>query len=328
MSEDSEPKHVILSDPGDFWPGFQADAATNEAQTAIRLRETMEADVFPVTTLAGFTGERLRSQRMLQDFSQGVDIPPAIDHTIVLHLGGATDVHRQYLGEQATPVGGIGTTTIVAAHRACRWMASGEVEVLHFYMDDAVLREIATAETGHDAADLTILDRHSIEDSFIRGIAPSIMDLMAAADPPSQLLLDSFDRVIAAHLLSHYSNHNERMQFALAQQTQRGESAKIARARAYLDERLEANVALQEVADHVGMSPFHFQRVFKAETGLTPHQHVLQGRLRRARALLQGKDAIADIAFACGFASQQHMTTVFGKQLGITPGKYRRKFRV
>lgn len=327
MPEYSEPIEVGLSDPGDFWPGFQADAAPDEAQTAIRLREVLETSVVDVTTLAGFTGGRLRCQRTIQDFSCGVDSPATIDHTIVLHLGGATDVRRQYAGEPEVRVGGIGLTTIIPANRGSHWIASSEVEVLHFYMDDAVLREIAAAETGHDGADLTILDRHSIDDSFIRGIAPSIMDLMAAADPPSQLLLDSFDRVIAAHLLSYYSNHNDRMQIALAQQTQRGERAKVVRARAFLDERLEANVALQEVADHVGMSPFHFQRVFKAETGLTPHQHVLQGRLRRARAMLEGKEAIAEIAFACGFASQQHMTTVFRKQLGITPGKFRKKFR-
>jgi AraC family transcriptional regulator len=67
--------------------------------------------------------------------------------------------------------------------------------------------------------------------------------------------------------------------------------------------------------------------MFRAATGLTPHQYVLEQRLHRARQLLEQKEtALADIAVACGFSVQTHMTDNFRKHLGITPGEYRRSF--
>jgi AraC family transcriptional regulator len=58
--------------------------------------------------------------------------------------------------------------------------------------------------------------------------------------------------------------------------------------------------------------------------GLTPHQYVLEGRVERAKQLLADpRFSIADVAQACGFATQAHLTTVFRGHVGATPGTYR-----
>ncbi len=72
------------------------------------------------------------------------------------------------------------------------------------------------------------------------------------------------------------------------------------------------------------MSPSHFTRVFRAATGRSPHQYVLGQRLERARrALLTTDTAIADIAGACGFADQSHLTRTMRRHLGLTPNALR-----
>jgi AraC family transcriptional regulator len=98
-----------------------------------------------------------------------------------------------------------------------------------------------------------------------------------------------------------------------------------------IQERIEAELnrqlSLHALAKESGYSRAHFLRMFRAATGLTPHQYVLERRLNRAQQLLKQKQtALADIAVACGFSSQTHMTDSFRNHLGITPGEYRRSF--
>jgi len=65
--------------------------------------------------------------------------------------------------------------------------------------------------------------------------------------------------------------------------------------------------------------------MFREATGVTPHQYVLDVRLRHAQEWLRKKNsALIDIAAHCGFSSQSHMTSVFRKRLGVTPGEFRR----
>ena len=67
-------------------------------------------------------------------------------------------------------------------------------------------------------------------------------------------------------------------------------------------------------------------RVFRAETGLTPHAYVVDVRVRRARELLRAGVSPAAAAGLVGFADQAHLTRAFKARLGVTPGAYRRAF--
>ncbi len=92
----------------------------------------------------------------------------------------------------------------------------------------------------------------------------------------------------------------------------------------YIAENSDDELSLQKMADMVGVSAFHFSKMFKLETGLPPHQFVLQHRIDRAKQLLADKNrSIAEIAYEVGFSSQSHMTETFRRLLGTTPGRYR-----
>jgi AraC family transcriptional regulator len=76
----------------------------------------------------------------------------------------------------------------------------------------------------------------------------------------------------------------------------------------------------------VGLSPQHFARLFKATYGTSPHQYVQTLRIDAAVEALRRDHAvpIAQVALACGFASQSHMTELMRRRLGFTPSTLRR----
>jgi AraC family transcriptional regulator len=72
------------------------------------------------------------------------------------------------------------------------------------------------------------------------------------------------------------------------------------------------------------LSPFHFLRVFRAVTGLTPHQYLLRARLRAAAALLvTTQTPVTEIALAVGFEDLSNFTRSFGAEYRLTPKRYR-----
>jgi AraC-like DNA-binding protein len=83
-----------------------------------------------------------------------------------------------------------------------------------------------------------------------------------------------------------------------------------------------------QVAREIGMSPYHFTRLFKAVFGETPKQCQLNARLEKAKQVLLATDtSITDICIEAGFSSLGTFSYVFARRVGMTPTSYRRKFR-
>lgn len=95
-------------------------------------------------------------------------------------------------------------------------------------------------------------------------------------------------------------------------------------AKDYLDARLADTVDLETVSREAGLTPFHLIRVFRRETGLTPHAWVVDRRIQVAAQLLRRGIAPSEVALDCGFADQSHLTRAFKARLGVTPGRFRR----
>ena len=92
----------------------------------------------------------------------------------------------------------------------------------------------------------------------------------------------------------------------------------------YIEAHLDAPMTVAEIANHVFLSPAHFRRVFKAGTGEAVWVFVQRRRIERAMAMLEQTDRpIVDIANQCGFAHQAHLTRLFKRRFGITPGRVR-----
>lgn len=104
----------------------------------------------------------------------------------------------------------------------------------------------------------------------------------------------------------------------------RPEHAAVRQARAHLRDRWDQRVTLAELAAVAGLSRFELVRRFHQDNGITPHAFQTNLRIEHARRLLAGGEAPAAVAAACGFADQPHLSRVFKRAVGVSPGLYAR----
>jgi len=89
-----------------------------------------------------------------------------------------------------------------------------------------------------------------------------------------------------------------------------------------------SDLSLQALANESGYSRVHFIRMFRAATGYSPHNYLLNLKLERAQELLRNPSmSLIDIALDCGFSSHSHMSRIFHRIVGVTPSDYRRSLR-
>jgi AraC-like DNA-binding protein len=139
-----------------------------------------------------------------------------------------------------------------------------------------------------------------------------------AAEPPGLEVEETVLAVIAG-LAPHLRGAN-----TTARGRERGEHAAVRRAHRHLREHWDQPVSLMELSAVAGLSRFELLRRFQQQNGLTPHAFQRDLRVQRARAMLSEGVPAAAVAAACGFADQPHLSRVFKRLVGVTPGVYAR----
>jgi AraC family transcriptional regulator len=98
----------------------------------------------------------------------------------------------------------------------------------------------------------------------------------------------------------------------------------LARVMELLNEEFRSNLKVQEIANEVGVHPFHLSRVFRNVQRQTIGEYVQKLRVDYAcKQLAQPDSDLASVALASGFADQSHFTRVFKNVTGMTPGAFR-----
>lgn len=112
------------------------------------------------------------------------------------------------------------------------------------------------------------------------------------------------------------------MREQIAPEGEAGTPKAIRLAQGLIDDDPTAVVTLSDLARVSGLSRFQVLRAFARATGLTPHAYLVQRRIHLARRLIASGTSLAEAALASGFADQSHMTRVFVRKYGISPGAY------
>jgi len=131
---------------------------------------------------------------------------------------------------------------------------------------------------------------------------------------------------LAQALTVRYLSLNENSDQAIARQISPLPQAILRRVKEYMEEHLQNNLSLDELARETNYSRGYFLRMFRAAAGKTPHQYLTERRIERAKSMLQDAEetSLINIAARCGFSSQSHMTRVFREQIGVTPSAFKR----
>lgn len=180
------------------------------------------------------------------------------------------------------------------------------------YVDQQVIDEIA-AQCGQRGS---VFRSRLQRDKQARDILASLhRTLMWAKD--GFLIKETFVRAFTLLLERHGEGHSR--------SDLSRDPEKVRLARMILDNRFSEPLELDELATLCGCSTCHLIRLFRRETGMTPHAYLMERRLAHAKGLLAGVSGISDIAMDAGFTDQSHLTRRFRTRFGLTPGQYRRQ---
>jgi AraC family transcriptional regulator len=138
----------------------------------------------------------------------------------------------------------------------------------------------------------------------------------------SPLRVQSLAQLIATHLARNYAE--------VASETEAGcpslPGFKVKQVTTWIENHLAEEFDLERLAAEVSLSKFHFHRLFKQATGISPAKFQLNARMSEARRLLrESKERVVAIAMDLGYSSPSHFAQVFRREMRMTPTAYRRQ---
>ncbi|MEL6215947.1 MAG: AraC family transcriptional regulator [Pseudomonadota bacterium] len=267
-------------------------------------------------------GQNIRIAHVRHALLDNYIAEPTKDHCVGFSLRQHGPVNRFYGTRKSGTSEHIRTVSILPAGYASVWQCDEGSEVLQIYIDEEVLRRHINDTYDVDPCSIELLDTMGAADPLLARLAPLLLQQLAEPKQTTQLMLDGIEQVVAAHLIAQYSSSAPREEC-----DQPLDKAELARVMDYMRAHLEDDISLEDLAAHTSMSLYSFARAFKATTGVSPYQMLLAERVACASDLLRNPEmTLAEIAYAVGFSSQSHMTTTFSKQMGVTPGRYRKEF--
>jgi transcriptional regulator GlxA family with amidase domain len=133
---------------------------------------------------------------------------------------------------------------------------------------------------------------------------------------------------IARHLVVFLRRPGNQAQFSAQLAAQTAQREPLRDVQRWITDHPDADLSVDTLADRARLSPRHFARAFRAETGMTPGRYVDRVRLEHARRLLEDTaDGVEEIARTCGYGTPEAMRRAFVRTLGTPPAEYRRRFR-
>jgi AraC family transcriptional regulator len=202
-----------------------------------------------------------------------------------------------------------------------------EDKTLHIVMEPRFLNKVAADSECIGSGNLELLPVLKESDRTLNNLVQLLLTCLNTSLNSNalgeKLYLESLSSLLGIHLLRQYCNSPLKIRQATTGLAPYKLKAILDYIRAHLSEEL----SLDTLSAQINLSRCHFAAQFKQSTGVPPHRYVSQQRIEKAKQLLRlSKEShslpIADIALACGFANQSHLTTTFKKHSGTTPKAY------
>jgi AraC family transcriptional regulator len=242
--------------------------------------------------------------------------PPLSQHLITLNFGSPYRLVQQLDGQVYEGQIIKGDIILTPANHPTQWRWDREVDVLHLCFEPTFVTKVATEAVEVDATCVEVLNCFAAADLQVQHLGHLLLKELESEKLGNRLYAESLANALAVHLIREYSN----IEKTVKEYSGGLSKSQLQRAIAYIQEHLDQDLSLDEIAAEVNLSSYHFSRLFKQSTGSAPHQYQIRCRVERAKELLQqGEMAIADIATQVGFYDQSHLSRHFKRIVGVSP---------
>lgn len=241
---------------------------------------------------------------------------PTIDHLLVLVTRGSCQIEGRYAGRwhgARYAKGAIGMTA-PTEEVSLKWHGGRDLETLQLHIPGETLADVSKLDPTW-SGEIRLPNQLMFPDPLIEMV---LQNLCRAAElGVGGLYADSAVHFLAHHLLRF---HARSTQVAPAGR----ESRRMAIADTLLRSSLSDDVSLEALASEVGLSKYHFLRVFKETFGETPFQRLTRLRMERAKDLLESSSfSVTRIALECGYGNPGHFAIAFRRLHGVSPLAFR-----
>lgn len=239
----------------------------------------------------------------------------------ILHQLGDLDRHSCWLSGKQRYSGafGAGTVSIIDLrdNRECEFR--GPFDAIQYYIPRKALDDFAH-EHGASPID-TLAWCRDRRDPIVSTLSSLLLSAIEQDRHANKLVIDQVGLSLLAHFAQNYGGLRVRgtsSEGGLAPWQER-------RAKEIMRARFASCLTIADVAAECRLTPSHFARAFRRSAGMAPHQFLSNLRVDEAKNLLLTTPLpLADVALICGFSDQSYFTRVFARQVGMSPGAWRR----
>ncbi|MFC3123428.1 helix-turn-helix domain-containing protein [Pseudoroseomonas globiformis] len=261
--------------------------------------------------------------RLTQRWGHGAfhaSLPGMDSHVIMTYYGAAQDSSWRQGSRRMSARTRPGSITLIPEGQDGRWDVEGPIEVSHVYLSDARLQSAAEALAQKGRAEL--IGRICFEDPACSRILELLSQEAARGDTASSLFVEQAIDLLCTQLLRAHSSEGA----AEPPVIRKGLADwQVRRVTAYMQEFIDNEIRLDELAGLVSLSRFHFCTAFRLATGQTPHEWLTALRISEARRLLAQPDMpVTNIALAVGYQTPSAFASSFRRLTGMTPSAFRR----
>lgn len=252
-----------------------------------------------------------------------VELPALSDHVLNFPLGHPVHLTQKRGDCIHESIVRKGDSIFVPAGQSSYWRCQGSITdspTLYIHLKPELIAQVAEA-SEIDTQSINFINCFSRQDVSLQHVAMLLFAELKSGGLMGQLYVESLAQVLGIHLLRHYSTF---MPLITTHKNRSLTHAQLQQAIDYIQNHLDRDLSLTQMAKIINISPTYFAGLFKRATGIPPHQYLINQRIERAKLLLKTTDLpIADIALKVGFSSQSHLTQQFKRLTGTTPNRIR-----
>ncbi|UOQ68911.1 helix-turn-helix domain-containing protein [Hymenobacter volaticus] len=273
-----------------------------------------EADVVTETQL-------LREQRWpeltVQLFAEPacvtpVQLGPPSQLRLLLLLSGTMRMHVHSGGRELAYTSQAGTVKLTTPNHLpyqMHWstLTADPVRTAHLYLPLELLSRTADA-AGLNSARVELAEGCAIPDPLLYQVGCALAQQANNAPESDRLFAETATQLLAAQLLRQHCVFVHELPDHRGKLT----SKQVQQIRDFVQDQIGEVIRLEDLAALVFLSSYHFCRVFKRTTGLSPNQFVIRQRMERASELLRHSGlSVKQVAFAVGYTNHAHFTQLF-----------------